>query len=141
MPLRNCPLTSIYEGSLPRIILPIRIINPHNNKHYKTRGIIDTGADDCSIPAGIAKILGHILKSGIVDIAGTAGGDCVTYKHTTTIEVLHPDTDEVIYSMENVLIDYMPKLQEVLLGVSGFLEKFILEINYPNNVFSLRLPK
>ena len=141
MPLRNCPLISTYEGSIPRIILPLRIINPYNNKHYKTRGIIDTGADDCSIPAGIAKILGHNLRSGIVDIAGTAGGDCVTYKHTTTIEILHPDTDKVICRMEDVLIDYMPKLQEVLLGVTGFLEKFILEINYPKKVFSLRLPK
>lgn len=141
MPIRNCPLTRIYEESLPRLILPIRIINPHTDKHYKTRGIIDTGADECSIPAGIAKILGHNLKAGNINMAGTAAGDCLTYSHTTTIEILHPDTDEVIYKMENVLIDYMPKLQEVLLGVTGFLEKFILEINYPKQIFSLKLPK
>lgn len=141
MPIRNSPLTRIYDGSPSRIILPIRILNPHTDKHYNTRGIIDTGADECSIPAKIANILGHNLRAGNVNIAGTAGGDCIVYSHTTTIEILHPDTNEVVYKIGNVLIDYMPKLQEVLLGVTGFLEKFVIEINYPKQVFSLRLPK
>lgn len=52
----------------------LRIVNPHTDKHYNTRGVIDTGADECSIPAKIANILGHNLKAGNVNIAGTAGG-------------------------------------------------------------------
>ena len=82
--------------------MPIRIVNPHTDKHYNTRGVIDTGADECSIPAKIANILGHNLKAGNVNVAGAAGGDCMVYSHTTTIEILHPDTNNVVYKIEMV---------------------------------------
>lgn len=32
MPIRNCPFTRIYDDDIPRLILPVRIINPHSNK-------------------------------------------------------------------------------------------------------------
>ena len=44
-------------------MLPIRIVNSHDpSKFYSTYGIIDTGADECAIPAAIAPILGHDLS-------------------------------------------------------------------------------
>jgi hypothetical protein len=61
------------------------------------------------------------------------------YCHTSTIEVYHPQhlNDPSIFRMENVLIDFMLNLDVPLLGVRGFLSKFILKINYPKRIFSL----
>ena len=62
MPIRDCPFTDC--GNISRPILPINIINPHKGNNYRTFGIIDTGADECAIPASVAPILEHDLQSG-----------------------------------------------------------------------------
>jgi len=56
-----------------------------------------------------------------------------------SIDFYHPDDPEnkVIHTLDNVLIDCMPNLHMVLLGVEGVLSNFILNINYPKGVFSL----
>ena len=45
------------------------------------------------------------------------------------------------FRTEKVLIDFMPNLYVPLIGVGCFLSKFKLEINYPQNTFSLFLPQ
>ena len=135
MPIRSC---DIADGI--SIFLPIKIINPHTGKELRTEGLVDTGASSCAIPASMATILGHNLKSGRFGCVGTGNGDSESYGHTTTISVYHPldsDSGVEIFIMENVVIDYMPCLPIVLLGVDGFLSKFLLSIDYPNKKFSM----
>lgn len=137
MPIRNCSFRRIDSFSPPRPILPIKIINPDNHKFFKTWGIIDTGADECAISANVAEILGHNLSKGKLKPIETASGISNAFSHITTIEVFHPDDNILIYKFENILVDFMDGLPHVLLGVDNFLNKFILEINYPSQVFSL----
>ncbi|MFN3533432.1 MAG: hypothetical protein ACK41Q_13130, partial [Candidatus Brocadia sp.] len=54
--MNNYPFTDFKNG-IYRPYLPLRIINPHTDKSYKTFGLITTGADECIIPAFIAKAL------------------------------------------------------------------------------------
>jgi hypothetical protein len=77
MPIKDCPFT-LCRGGIYRPMLPIRIINPHVvGGVYRTIGLIDTGADECAIPATYASILGHNLLSGLSKQIGTGNG--ITY--------------------------------------------------------------
>jgi hypothetical protein len=101
--------------------------------------LIDTDATECAIPASIAQMLGHNLTMGEPKNINTGNGEAQAYRHTTSITIYHPDDPEntIFYSLDNVLIDCMPNLNMVLLGVSGFLSNFVLNIDYQKRVFSL----
>lgn len=105
---------------------------------FRIWGIIDTGADDCAIPAEYATLLGHDLLKGISKNIATGNGTTKAYSHTTTFEIFNPANNELIYKIAKTPIDFMPNLHVVLLGVNNFLSKFILEINYPKQTFSIR---
>ena len=139
MPIRECPFT-LCNGRIYRPILPIRIVNPHSGKGYKTFGLIDTGADDCAIPAVYAPLVGHNLQEGQSKTISTGNGETIAYAHTTRFEVFHPETEELLYVIDDTPIDFLPNLHVVLLGVNSFLSRFILEINYPSKKFSIRYP-
>jgi hypothetical protein len=87
-------------------------------------------------------LLGHNLTDGIVETISTGGGSTKAYRHTSTITIYHPDNpdNQIIHTIENVLIDCMSGLPVVLLGVNGFLSGFKLIIDYPNKKFSLLSP-
>jgi len=139
MPIRDCPFT-FCGNSIYRPILPIRIINPHTGGNYRTQGIIDTGADECAIPAAYAPILGHDSQAGQTKTIRTGNGLTVAYAHTTKFEIFHPETAELLYTMEDTPVDFLPNLNVVLLGVSSFLSRFILTLDYPNKRFSIKYP-
>jgi len=137
MPIRNCPISSLYGNNT--LTLPVKIINPHTGLAIRTNGLIDTGATECAIPARMAVMLGHNLTRGIRNSINTGNGISETYQHTSTILIYHPENPDaqIIYYLDNVLIDCMPNLKIVLLGVNGFLSNFRLDIDYPNGRFSL----
>jgi len=137
MPLKDCPFLKLSKEDIPRPILPIKIINPHTGLAYTTFGIIDTGADECAIPASIASILGHNLQAGSTKIIGTGNGETIAFAHTTKFEIYHPLSFRLAYTIQDTPIDFMPNLHVVLLGVNSFLIKFILNIDYPHKVFSV----
>jgi predicted aspartyl protease len=132
MDLRNIPFTQIGAGNSPKPWLPILIINPHTGKRVPTFGLIDTGADECALPASFAEILGHDLQKGAPKDISTGNGTTISYSHTVAIEI-----DD--FHTEDVLIDFMPNLSVPLLGVRSFLSRFILTINYKDRNFTLQL--
>jgi hypothetical protein len=127
MVISNSKINNII-GNNTTVMLPIRIFNPHKNRAYKTWGLIDTGATGCAIPADIAKMLGYKVTLGEQKKISTGNGNVVSYLHKMSIDFYHPDDPEnkVIHTLDNVLIDCMPNLHMVLLGVEGFLSNFIL---------------
>lgn len=139
MPINNFPLITHSDGRA-QAYLRIRITNPHKGRNYLNYGLVDTGADECVIPAAYAPLLGHDLHAAnsSKEII-TGSGVTIVYPHTTKIDILHPITGEIIYTTENMLVDFMPNLNITLLGVKNFLGKFILNINYPENKFSLNI--
>jgi len=126
----------------------IRVYNSHkeDTPFFEAAALIDTGADDCVFPAKVANSIGHILKRAIPKPMKTAGGSTVAYPHRCKIEVMDilangRAGNKVLYTIEDTPIDFSELCEPFLLGVKSFLGKFILNIDYPKQVFSLRNPK
>jgi hypothetical protein len=137
MRLKDCPFLKLSKEDIPRPLLPINIINPHTGLSYATFGIIDTGADESAIPAAIAPILGHNLQAGSTRTIKTGKCETIAFSHTTKFEIFNPLSFKLAYTVQDTPIDFLPNLQVVLLGVNSFLNKFILKIDYPRQIFSL----
>ena len=129
MKLLNIPFTKLSSSDTPRPWLQVTIINPHNVKEVNVLGLIDTGADECALPASYANILGHNLQSGKPKDIRTGNGVTTAFAHTSRLKV----GDFVI---EETLIDFMPNLSVPLLGTKNFLSNFILTVDYlKQNIF------
>ena len=98
MPLTHCPFT-VYAG-IYRPTLQIRIINPHTGLSQRAYGLIDTGADECAVPAFYAILLGHNLQAGIPKTIYTGNGETVAFAHTTKFEIFNPFTGRLASSDE-----------------------------------------
>jgi len=131
MSLLNIPFTKLGPDDISRPWLPVTIINPHTNKKLRMCGLIDTGADECALPASYAVLLGHNLQAGYPKEINTGNGKTLAYSHTVRIEI--PD-----FTVQETLIDFMPNLNVPLLGVKSFLSNFMLIIDYPELTFSLQ---
>ncbi len=140
MPITDLCFKSFVPGGFPHPLLPIKIINTHAKKGGpKIRpayGLVDTGAMSCAIPAYMAKMIGHNYKKGIKTTFTGAGGEGDSYLHETRIEIVVPGTDKIV--IPAAMINYIEGLPNVLLGVSGFLERFILKIDYPRHLLSIK---
>ena len=141
MPIRDWPFSQLSKGDILRAILPVKIINPHTDKDIITYGIIDTGADECAVPASYAPLLGHNLQSGTQKSIRTGNGVTAAYAHTTKIEIIDPKTNTPVYTVPDTPIDFMPNLPVVLIGVNSFLSNFTLQVDYPRKVFSITKPR
>ena len=130
MSIVKIPLQKANPADIARPWLGVIITNPHTSKRIKVWGIIDTGADECALPATYADLLGHSLQKGSTKEINTGNGVTIAYSHTIRIE-----TAEFI--IKETLIDFMPNLHVPLLGVKSFLSNFILTINYPKGFFTL----
>ena len=141
MPIKEFPFLSLTPDGVERPWLPVRIINPHTNKFVSTFGLIDTGADECTVPADFASELDHCFDKGKPKNINTAGGITTAYSHTTIIEIYQLRDKKVIYKIPETPVDFTSGLSVVLLGVSSFLDQCKLEINYPKKHFSIIRPR
>ena len=126
-------------------MLRIRVINPSKGIGLSTFGLIDTGADECALPARMASLLGYDLTSGARKEMRTGNGMTVAYSHHCKIEILSTDKVEsgepaIEYTIPHAPVDFMPNLHVALLGVGSFLNRFVLTVDYPNRTFSIRSP-
>jgi len=141
MPIPQFPFTTYTPGAPPRAMLPVRIYNPDNGKFIDGLGLIDTGADECAIPADYAPLLGHDLKKGRKKPVTTGGGVVFAFGHTTRIDILDKrGTSKVLHTIPDAPIDFMPELKTILLGVNNFLSHFVLIVDYPRQQFSIKRP-
>ena len=144
MPIRDYPFTQVTRHHC-RPMLWVRVINPVTGLAVEALALVDTGADDCVFPAEIAEALGHKLTSVPAKQMVTASGSTVAYPHTSKIQVLEmlPNGragDRILYTLADTPIDFAKGCQAFLLGARKFLSKFVLTVNYPHRVFSLRKP-
>ena len=130
MLVENHPFIITNPGDIARPYLPISIINPENEMTINVYALIDTGADECAVPASFASALGHNLQAGSQKEINTGNGITIAYSHTVCLKAYD-------FSTENVLVDFMPNLYIPLLGVKNFLSEFVLKIDYPEKVFSI----
>lgn len=139
MPIRGIPFTC-PDGEICRPILATRLVNPSSKEGRFTYGLVDTGADECAVPASFAPLLGYDLESGKRKVIMTGNGPTTAYIHPVKIEIYHPRTAELLYRVPDSEIDFLPGLNIVLLGVHSFLSNFILNVDYPRQAFSIRYP-
>ena len=130
MKIVDIPFTKLSPGDIARPWLSVTVINPHLGRQINVLGLIDTGADECALPAAYANILGHNLQAGNPKEINTGNGVTMAYAHTSQIRVAG-------FTVEQTLIDFMPNLSVPLLGMKNFLSNFILTVDYPNLRFSL----
>lgn len=130
MLVENYPFIVTRSGDIARPYLPITVINPENQKEINVYALIDSGADECALPASFTLPLGHDLQTGPQKRISTGNGITIAYSHTVCIKVFD-------FSTENVIIDFMPNLHIPLLGVKSFLNNFTLKIDYPNKLLSI----
>lgn len=124
------PFTKLNPDDIYRPWLPVTVINSDSGRKMKILGLIDTGADECALPARYAPILGHNLEKGFVKEINTGNGRTIAYSHTVRIEIQN-------FAIQNTLIDFMPNLYVPLIGVKSFLSNFVLKIDYPKKIFYL----
>ena len=134
---------SIEPEERPRLVLPICITNPKNNRYINHWAFVDTGADRSAFPGFLRSELGLSPRSGKKRSITTGSGIDTAYAHFVQVDIfgLTPnlrrvDTTKIIHSV-STLIDFMPNLGSFLIGVESFLEDFILSADYQRRVFSL----
>jgi predicted aspartyl protease len=146
MPISDFPfLKASGIDPTPRPWLFVRIKNPDTGRFVYTIGLIDTGADECCLPASYSELLGHNLTAGTAKTVNTGNGSTTAYGHTCTIDIFNTrlllsGTEKIAHTIPRTVIDFMPNLHCVLLGVKTFLSRFKLTINYPRQLFSIRKP-
>lgn len=148
MPIVDYPFQAQGKFSEPSPILPLRIINPKNSFEYLTWGLVDTGATSSTIPDYIAIALGHDPTKGKLCPGFTGSGPTNVYEHTCRIEILEMDSagrvkDNVILTIpdKGKYIGVLEGCPFVLLGVKDFLKKYVLTVDYSQQVFSIRKPQ
>lgn len=70
----------------------------------------------------------------------TGSGKAVVYGNTTKLEIYHPISRKLLYSIPDTPADFLHNLPIVLLGINNLLSRFILTINYPKKFFSIKSP-
>lgn len=143
MPITNYPFTLV--GGKPRPVLPVILENPGNGRTYLTWALIDTGADSIVVPGFIAGNLAHDNNAPGVhsESCSGVGGNADTYYHTFRMRILSLDkqgemTDKVAVSIKKRVFAVAPGLPIMLLGVDHFLAKYVLSVNYPKRIFSVK---
>ncbi len=117
-----------------RIMLPLRIVNPHTGRTWPSYGLLDTGATTCLFPGALATYLGHNLKGDGVRSSVTSGIEqkkLPTFLHTFRMELLSPEGDRVVWRSGDVLINCVEHNLPILLGYREFLRHFtVCAIHY-----------
>ncbi len=110
-----------------RIMLPIRVVNPHTGAMSPTYGLFDTGATACLFPGALATYLGHKLKGDGVASSVTSGIEqkkLPTFLHSFRIELMAPDGSKPVWQSDVVQVNCVEHSPPVLLGYREFLRHF-----------------
>ena len=114
-----------------RPVIPIKLFL--DNKVVTFDALIDSGADECTFPAWIAKTLGHNIYKGKQKIFSGIGGSVLAYLHKTFLKLNGIEfVADVYYSHE---CDDMPF---GLLGQAGFFSHFDVHFNYKEKEILLK---
>lgn len=142
MPIENFPLLRRGIDAPYQPLLRLRIVNPDNGFDLQLYGLIDTGADECSLPGWCASKLGYELKAVQPKEVLGVGGSGEAYPHTCIIEV-QDLSGSIVMSLGPCEFDFVDQWAEsmAVIGVKNFLKDFVLTIDYPQKRFSIKRPR
>ena len=111
----------------------IRIRLKHRNHFVDLFALIDSGADDCLFPIGLAKLLGLELRpQNVGQYVGIGPGEMTALFHTVTLEI--GDWSLPLYAG---FLD-SPRAP-ALLGQNGFFSEFEVRFNLRKEAIELKL--
>jgi len=123
-----------YNGKPPKIpLIPVRFIDNNNKPTPTFNAILDSGADEITIPKALADLLKYKLKERSEKI-NTAGGEIKAFKTNGKFNIGR-GRREVKYSNINIcVIDHdIP----VLVGIKPIFNDYKVKISAYENRFSL----
>lgn len=119
------------EKYVYRPVIPVKLCK--DNRYITFDSLVDSGADECTFPAWIAKSLGHNVYKGKEKIFSGIGGSVLAYLHKTCLIVNEIEIiADVYYSHE------WDDLPFGLLGQAGFFSRFDVNFKYSEKEISLR---
>ncbi|MBU1524256.1 MAG: retropepsin-like domain-containing protein [Candidatus Omnitrophica bacterium] len=123
------PAQYIYRPAIPvRLSLEKKIIT--------FDGLIDSGADECTFPAWIAKTLGHNVYKGKQKIFSGIGGSVLSYLHKTHIRL-----DGIEFITDAYYSHEWDDMPFGLLGQAGFFQHFDIDFHYKKKEIVLKALK
>lgn len=124
-------------------VLPIKLWGPDGKKLISVdAALVDTGADHCSFPSNLTRLIGYKIRSGEQKTFLGAASTGKAWEHYGDISILTNDYSSIFYKISKVPIHLVQKHKHfpLLLGRKGFLDKFIVHIDFPKKLFILEIP-
>jgi predicted aspartyl protease len=141
-PFSAAQLVGGPERPVLQPVLPIVIWGPDGARGIKVEAaLVDTGADYCMCPSKITKPIGYKLRSGEPIDFGGAVATGKAWRHFADITILTHDYRAIFHKISDVPLALVQKRKPfpVLLGRDGFLDQFVINIDFPNKLFTLEL--
>jgi hypothetical protein len=141
-PFKGAEFIGGGPGIEPQPVLPIVIWGPGGSGGMPVwAAIVDTGADYCMCPSKITKPIGYKLRDGTPSPFGGAVGTGKAWRHYADIAILTHDYRAIFHKISHVPLALVQKRNPfpVLLGRDGFLDQFVIHIDFPNNELTLEL--
>ncbi len=129
----------------------INVIGPKAQLKAKEIAFIDSGSDRCRLTRSIAKQLKIKWRKGTkVNMHDATGKRRRGYQHLLTIEIYgveldsSPDsllfTDKPVFVLKEVPVVFTRRLKKSILGVEGFLDRYIYVVHHAKKRFSIHAP-
>lgn len=130
----------------------IKAIDPKTKVEAEDIAFIDSGANSCFFPRSFAKRLKIKWRTGTkITVYDAAGKRRQGYQHLLTIEIygvlLQSSPDNVVFNKDEpeFVLDQVPviftrRLKESILGVEGFLDRYVYVVNHVKKRFSVHAP-
>jgi hypothetical protein len=149
MPIVEYPFLAFAPRSMWRPLLPVEIVNPHTRQAVQAYGVVDTGATVCAFPLENADDIGIKLGPEHRFHLESAGNEREAYGYTVMIRVFAilqavrrdiytPPTP--VIELADTRIAFIRGLKCPVLGVKGFLDRYVVTVNHPRQEFSVRVP-
>ena len=115
-----------------RPVVPIKL--SLGKRQITFDGLVDSGADESTFPAWIAKTLGHNIYKGKKKIFSGIGGSVLAYQHKTHLRLNGIEfVANVYYSHE------WNDMPFGLLGQASFFSHFMVNFNYKEKFILLKV--
>lgn len=124
-------------------VLPVILWGPDGSSGMRVQSaLVDTGADYCTCPSRLTKPVGYKLRSGKrIEFLGAASSG-KAWEHFGDISILTHDYRSIFCRISKVPLHLVQKRNyfPVLLGRKGFLDQFIVHIDFSKKLFTLEMP-
>lgn len=151
MPFDFYPFIRVHRKAPPKPRLLIKVIEPKSRNEAKGFAFIDSGSNRCLLPFSFAKQLKIKRREGTkVKVYDIAGKRRKGFSYSLLVEIFgvlldsSPDnllfTDDTILRLPETSVVFIKNLKEPILGVIGFLDKYVYTVNHGRMRYSVRTP-